>query len=612
MAPRRVRPLGPPPNERPNWYRLNEGQRRYAWEQYNLARVRRGELFEQPANHVTETPVSAAPSYIDLNAAGYGRRGNPNESDDEEQGGEIQVEADVHRSNDDDNSQSSSVHHTPETSNVDISNIVDKFHSEMADKRPSSSTDIGAPPAKKTPAIGTGHNTDNLQPGGDNIVAPGPIERPIQTTGIETLTYRKVHRFLSFGLAYQPVIRPVPGAQNAANEVFMVTPMCEIPWDRLFMYMNPSEYNLLPDGARVSSLHIKIRQRNVRVAFQTNASTSELATLNQNKNILYGYGLKQYNHGVNVKPTFSAEKPMVANGIIEVDHDNNTKEVAMGHLIDYHSHVDNLYGVQNSKAGFTTGTPRHQFGIPYILPYYYACVTRTDDPTESGWPCFQEYVKEVDADSTSGTVILEKSYKPDIGLIKTPHNAIIFSHPMKDREAAQVWEVPLGAGNANQNYQNKYFMKGHVITSKQATESYTQQNAWNTNNFVGNHNLEFPYEVCQIIEKSQLYFSGHRPHHSIKTQPSLHIGVQPVPALSTKNLTTTAADTTFTDTQAYWEVICTAKVVVGLPTHRPLAQAANCSVDELIYRMSADDEDVNYHLQLRASMIGGLYATKIN
>ena len=37
----------PPPDQRPNWNRLNEGQRRYAWEQYNLALVRRG----LPINH---------------------------------------------------------------------------------------------------------------------------------------------------------------------------------------------------------------------------------------------------------------------------------------------------------------------------------------------------------------------------------------------------------------------------------------------------------------------------------------------------------------------------------------------------------------------------------
>ena len=44
----RTRPLGPPPDERPNWGRLNEGQRRYAWEQYLLARVRRGLPIDHP------------------------------------------------------------------------------------------------------------------------------------------------------------------------------------------------------------------------------------------------------------------------------------------------------------------------------------------------------------------------------------------------------------------------------------------------------------------------------------------------------------------------------------------------------------------------------------
>lgn len=42
------RPLGLPPNQRPNWERLNEGQRRYAYEQYNLARVRRGLDIDHP------------------------------------------------------------------------------------------------------------------------------------------------------------------------------------------------------------------------------------------------------------------------------------------------------------------------------------------------------------------------------------------------------------------------------------------------------------------------------------------------------------------------------------------------------------------------------------
>ena len=42
----RVKPLGPNPQDRPNWNSLNEGQRRYAMEQWKLARVRRGEHFD--------------------------------------------------------------------------------------------------------------------------------------------------------------------------------------------------------------------------------------------------------------------------------------------------------------------------------------------------------------------------------------------------------------------------------------------------------------------------------------------------------------------------------------------------------------------------------------
>lgn len=46
------RALGPPPYERPNWERMNEGQRRYAMEQWQLARVRRGLNIDHPIPEV--------------------------------------------------------------------------------------------------------------------------------------------------------------------------------------------------------------------------------------------------------------------------------------------------------------------------------------------------------------------------------------------------------------------------------------------------------------------------------------------------------------------------------------------------------------------------------
>nr|ARV85898.1 structural protein [Planococcus citri densovirus] len=86
MAPKRIPPLKAPPNERPNWERLNEGQRRYAWEQYNLARVRRGEKFTSPViSEQQSAPI--APIEHPVN--------NADDSDDEV-GGPIEVQAEVH------------------------------------------------------------------------------------------------------------------------------------------------------------------------------------------------------------------------------------------------------------------------------------------------------------------------------------------------------------------------------------------------------------------------------------------------------------------------------------------------------------------------------------
>ncbi|KAL0120457.1 hypothetical protein PUN28_008283 [Cardiocondyla obscurior] len=98
--------------------------------------------------------------------------------------------------------------------------------------------------------------------------------------------------------------------------VYMTTPLCEVPWNRPFWYINESEFNILPNGSSISSCGIKICQRNVRVAFPTNSTASNLATLNQNKNIIYSIGL---NKNVDCLPveysSFDDSQPMVPTGI---------------------------------------------------------------------------------------------------------------------------------------------------------------------------------------------------------------------------------------------------------------------------------------------------------
>jgi hypothetical protein len=57
------------------------------------------------------------------------------------------------------------------------------------------------------------------------------------------------------------------------------------------LYLTPGEHRSLPAGCEVVEVIVRIYQRNLRVAFETNAANYTLATLNQNKNGLKAIGL---------------------------------------------------------------------------------------------------------------------------------------------------------------------------------------------------------------------------------------------------------------------------------------------------------------------------------
>ena len=62
--------------------------------------------------------------------------------------------------------------------------------------------------------------------------------------------FKKVHRILTFGLAYKPIAVPRTGPP-AYSDVYMMTSLAHIPWEYPFMYLNPSEFSMLPEGSKV-------------------------------------------------------------------------------------------------------------------------------------------------------------------------------------------------------------------------------------------------------------------------------------------------------------------------------------------------------------------------
>lgn len=333
-------------------------------------------------------------------------------------------------------------------------------------------------------------------------------------------------------------------------------------------------------------------QRNVRVAFPTNSTATNLATLNQNKNIVCGYGLNKKFYGINVEPTaFDANQPMIT--------------TAFTSTLNYQQCVDEWYGVRNNDTTapdtFATNTPRHQFGQPWPIQNYYALTTSDNDTFLGGWPTFQEGIKEVDADLTSGTLIMEHTYQPKVGLIKIPIEHINTGLP--HGTTAQTKPIVTGMGIIRPRRMDLVKLQSVNQTANETFEIMRMAEQ-GSNNADSVH-----FNIQQRIEKSQFFYPANKleSHFPSETQPSVHVGVQPTHALTTTSILNEQSNNSFTDTQAYFEVVAECKIRTAQPTYMPLASVANCRADEEMYAAGASTAAITY--VENSTMYRGKYET---
>lgn len=532
----------PPPNERPNWHKLNEGQRRYAWEQYNLALVRRG----LPIDHPIPGGEQAGPSNANRDLDDLLDRPASGEAELAEQLGRELGEGQENPSGpsieDFDESLLESNHQGPShqsgsamaDSSVVTPTKPPSHKRQRTEAGPSTAADNGA---KKLPG------TARDQGGIPNEGGPRSYELPHPRSLVHPYVrhYSKMHKVLTYGIAYKNI--NVTSGTPATTSNYISTPLCNIPWDWLFWYINPSEFALLPNQASVTKCRIKVCQRNVRIAFPTNATSNNLATLNQNKDVITAIGLNKKVDAVNVKYTgFETTQPMIPNALARFTDQ------------DYQNVNNELYGTASNVG---TVVPRHQMGIPMQLPIYLALVYENPERTpQDGWECLQAYYDDVDADATSGSVILEHEYHPVCGICKPPDKQII----RKLRN------------------QTIFLPRGSMVLDPQSTGvgiSAGEVNDTQTLNQNTDRNFTGLDTNFQLIEKSQQYFEGIFRRPDPQVQDSVHIGVQPTVALTTANLITDQSNNSFTDTQAYFEIHAEIEIDTAYPTFRPLTLVSN-------------------------------------
>lgn len=538
-----------PSQKNPNWNKLNAGQQRYAEEQWMLARIRRGLQVPEPdSNNVTVAVPSTSNQPTTSTTTPYPY---------EDSGGSPPTIDDFNLDLFDDNNQ------PPASPQPSASNALVPYMSESqlqspvvtggSARRPSENA-AGGTVAKRQryndqrggsqlpgTAGGQGSSSGGGIGGASEDMPIMEIPRPFNYKGHYTRSFHKQHKFLTFGIAPNVVFNTLSPPENG-NVYFMTTGLASIPVHLPHLYLTPMEFQQLRPGERVTSVRVTVVQRNVRVAFETSASTSGLATLNQNKNGVYAIGLNQTGYGVDSTYTgYDATEPM-----------KPTQALAA----TYNSAVQ-FYGVDNSAGAFNDTIPTHQFGIPIALTAYWTPAMCKF--SQGGWPNIEQYVTSYDAADAVGQVICDYVYKPKVGLLKKDAWPRIAGTPYRGVSGTsnQNTTIPNGRSGSNTNQRLQLQNIGHPFPAPAATPVSigNSHSDWESDDTDGN---SFAYS--DFIEKSQFVSKGIDPHnenHNISVQPSLHVGVEAVPKLGPPQALTSPIPTSWTDVQSYFDVSCT-------------------------------------------------------
>lgn len=577
----------PPPYERPNWERMNEGQRRYAMEQYNLALVRRGQYFEPP---IAARPPSPAPNNAiqDLDELDRLLDNFPIGSPQQSQGGTSDSDQPVA-------GPSSRPDPVPAQLPVQPSTIQEPAQTMSAPeaivtgKRGAEEPDSASTPTKKNKPSehsgsalpGTSGNTDGSMGSStmlDLDASRGimPISRGIHVEKFEW-TFTKKWKFLSFGVADVILPDDIGTTTTPAKRWALTTSLVNIPWEYAFMYMSFAEFNRLREmtGVFATDCDIKIYQYNPRVAFQTADTNSTQATLNQNKFTRIAKGLRNNPHlfGSDRDYTFSSDEPMKPLGF-ETNADQYTGQKFRDRL------SKEMYGTTTR----TTNTPT----VPAIstgkemglLRYYTVYASQTVD---SGFPQYNKYCSEFNSMDLIGKQVLSAhhdfKYAPLTTRARHYQDSIYLPGDIPEKKENQPGNVVIPAGSKIVDLQSVR-MPSTGFSAVEGANSRKEDAMTLGHLQVGGVDLKTGEALSNStftdfdtlytkfpMEQGGLYNEAGYQGATCGDQESLHVGVRAVPKLGTAVNTINASS--WLDCQMYWTVECRLRCVSTEPFTYP-------------------------------------------
>ena len=264
---------------------------------------------------------------------------------------------------------------------------------DITDTPVSSSTDMSV-----STLPGTGKpQGDNGSPGTDQYY----ITFCKTKFGKKLTTYSKTFNFVSD--CFESNI--VSYSQGLVNFNVATSELLEIPWHLPVMYMSPSEFSLLKPGARAVHLRCKVVFRGCTVKFETNASSTQIATLNTVQNLRAAVGLNLTGWGSNYfYDTLSPTNPMEPTNVVPAIYGATNGRT--------YNLIEELYG----NAARTTIPPRYTTGN-YVVGRNYWCES-TQLPLINGsigWPASRlDKCNTWDGKTMINQVIVDAEYEPNI------------------------------------------------------------------------------------------------------------------------------------------------------------------------------------------------------
>lgn len=356
--------------------------------------------------------------------------------------------------------------------------------------------------------------------GGTGGVVPYTVPRPLPDKSCVLRRFNKSWKWLTNGVANNIISKTVSQQPPLPtySQFFLTTALGGIPVHLPCLYMSPQEMTLIKPGEEVVEVKVKIFQRNVRVAFPTASTDSTLATLNQNKNTQFAVGLNLNGYGLDMIYEFSEGAPMVPTNVLLP-----TVPVMSA------SFTQDFYGVANNNSIFANVLPANATGT-FIQPDHYWTAS-TSSLTTGGWPTCKNHWREADSADLVGSKIIDYSYKPMIAPLRASPAYRDIGAPLKTGTTS----ILNARGSSMGEQCDLNILDNNTGVQTASTMAMTPRT-------VGQQPVANSY-YHQDIEKSQWMSRGYINEREKKVQPSVHVGVQAVPSLSTD------ATTRFVDVQ---------------------------------------------------------------